>query len=355
MQEALAAVRADAAIVTEPIAAVGPVLTRLAETVAAVEAEVTALIGDADASQRTLLVREPFAIDPEAEIVSLVRSAAGGAEVTGASYWADAAFIAAAGIPTVMYGPGGEGAHAATEWVSVSDTERGRADAGRRRCEAVRMRALVNPAYAPAAVPAPSDDARPSTRLDGLPRRRRCATSATASGSRTSPTGSGCRRSRCSARRGRSSGRCARTRRSTRWSPPAPATTAGPSRTSRRCAGCAAASSCPARAVAGAARGDRGRGRGGRDRRRDLRGGGRAGRRGGRAAGLLRARRRRRLRSGALGHRRLRDAVRRARRARFDVAAGARGRRLARRRGGALGRRGRRPGDRRSSPTSRRA
>ena len=39
------------------------------------------------------------------------------------SYWADSAFIAAAGIPTVLYGPGGEGAHAAEEWVSLADTE----------------------------------------------------------------------------------------------------------------------------------------------------------------------------------------------------------------------------------------
>jgi acetylornithine deacetylase len=94
------------------------------ETASDVEAEVAALIGGADASQRTLLVREPFAIDPGAEIVSLVRSAAGAGAVAGASYWADAAFIAATGIPTVLYGPGGEGAHAQTEWVSVADTER---------------------------------------------------------------------------------------------------------------------------------------------------------------------------------------------------------------------------------------
>ena len=40
----------------------------------------------------------------------------------GAPYWADAAFIAAAGIPTVMYGASGAGAHAAEEWVSVDDT-----------------------------------------------------------------------------------------------------------------------------------------------------------------------------------------------------------------------------------------
>jgi acetylornithine deacetylase len=38
------------------------------------------------------------------------------------SYWADAAFIAAAGIPTVMFGASGEGAHALSEWVSIPDT-----------------------------------------------------------------------------------------------------------------------------------------------------------------------------------------------------------------------------------------
>jgi len=78
--------------------------------------------------QRTLLVREPFEVDQHAEIVGLVRAAAGDVtneppRVSGASYWADAAFIAAAGIPTVMFGPGGDGAHAVEEWVSLSDTE----------------------------------------------------------------------------------------------------------------------------------------------------------------------------------------------------------------------------------------
>ena len=183
---------------------------------------------------------------PTAEIVSLVRSAAGGAPVTGASYWADAAFIAAAGIPTVMYGPGGEGAHAADGVGQRRPTRsRSRGRWSTVAARALRMRALVNPAYDPAAVPgAVGRGAGVPSRPRRLPRRRRCATSATASGSRTSPTGSGCRRSRCSARRGRSSGRCARTRRSTRWSPPARATTGAPSRTSPRCAGCAAASSC---------------------------------------------------------------------------------------------------------------
>ena len=81
-----------------------------------------------DAEQRTLLVREPFEVDPDAELVRTTSAAA--AEVLpeapaigGASYWADAAFIAAADIPTVMFGPSGEGAHAIEEWVSLPDTE----------------------------------------------------------------------------------------------------------------------------------------------------------------------------------------------------------------------------------------
>jgi acetylornithine deacetylase len=103
------------------------------ETVADVEAELTALLDrcrtadpELEASQRTLLVREPFEVAPDAEIVELVLDSA--AEVLparpaigGASYWADSAFIAAAGIPTVVFGPGGEGAHAADEWVSIGD------------------------------------------------------------------------------------------------------------------------------------------------------------------------------------------------------------------------------------------
>jgi acetylornithine deacetylase len=105
------------------------------EGAAHVEAELGGLLDDCraadpqlEAATRILLEREPFEVDPGAEIVALVREAAAaelGAEpaLAGASYWADAAFIAAAGIPTVMFGPGGEGAHAVEEWVSLSQTE----------------------------------------------------------------------------------------------------------------------------------------------------------------------------------------------------------------------------------------
>jgi acetylornithine deacetylase len=104
------------------------------ESAEGIEAEVEALLHRCraadpalEASQRTLLVREPFEVDQDAEIVRLVRDAAIGThgappQLVGASYWADAAMIQAAGIPTVMYGPSGEGAHAAVEWVSIPDT-----------------------------------------------------------------------------------------------------------------------------------------------------------------------------------------------------------------------------------------
>ena len=99
------------------------------ETAADAEAEVAALLAPIEgATQRTLLVRDPFEVPRDGELVGAVRAAAGEVlgeppAIGGASYWADAAFIAAAGIPTVMFGPGGEGAHADVEWVSVAGTE----------------------------------------------------------------------------------------------------------------------------------------------------------------------------------------------------------------------------------------
>lgn len=97
------------------------------ETAAQVEDELASLLGEG-AVARTLLVRDPFEVDPGSDFVTLVRGAAAGVlgaepPVGGASYWADSGFIGAAGIPCVLFGPGGDGAHAAQEWVSVSDTE----------------------------------------------------------------------------------------------------------------------------------------------------------------------------------------------------------------------------------------
>jgi acetylornithine deacetylase len=73
--------------------------------------------------------RRPFEIAPDAEIVRIVGAAAerlaGQAPlITGAFGWMDSAILDEAGIPTVIYGPGGDGAHADVEWVNLDDVEK---------------------------------------------------------------------------------------------------------------------------------------------------------------------------------------------------------------------------------------
>ncbi len=81
-------------------------------------------IPDLAVDVRVPLVREPFEV-PEAEsIVELVKRHAGSDEVVGVPFWTDAALLQAAGIPTVVFGPAGEGAHADVEWVDLESAER---------------------------------------------------------------------------------------------------------------------------------------------------------------------------------------------------------------------------------------
>lgn len=47
-----------------------------------------------------------------------------GTEARGLPYWTDAAQLAAAGIPTVLFGPAGHGAHGDDEWVDLDSAER---------------------------------------------------------------------------------------------------------------------------------------------------------------------------------------------------------------------------------------
>ena len=106
------------------------------ETVAGVEQEFRTIIeqaaeGDPDfaADVRVLASREPFEVDEGEPIVQLVFRHAATVlghepEIIGVPFWADSALLAAAGIPTVLFGPGGEGAHAEVEWVEVADLER---------------------------------------------------------------------------------------------------------------------------------------------------------------------------------------------------------------------------------------
>lgn len=87
-----------------------------------------------------LLDRPPLTCDREAKVACCVREASYSVtgqmpEETGVAYWMDAALFAAAGVPTVNYGPAGAGAHEPVEWVdldSVVSCAHVLADAARR-------------------------------------------------------------------------------------------------------------------------------------------------------------------------------------------------------------------------------
>jgi acetylornithine deacetylase len=84
--------------------------------------------GIGGAELRMGLARDPFAVDPDAGVVQAVSRAAEAVtgrpvEVYGETYWMDAAFTQAAGIPTVVFGPGGAGAHAVDEWVDLASVD----------------------------------------------------------------------------------------------------------------------------------------------------------------------------------------------------------------------------------------
>jgi acetylornithine deacetylase len=92
------------------------------ETIDQVEQELHAIAGDA--ALRIIAARDPLAGEPEHAFAELVGSHADAGDYIGAPFWTDAALIAGAGIPTVLFGPTGAGAHGAVEWVSVSSLER---------------------------------------------------------------------------------------------------------------------------------------------------------------------------------------------------------------------------------------
>jgi acetylornithine deacetylase len=95
------------------------------ETIRDVEEQLAAIAGD-DATVRTLFAREPLATPPDEPIVAALTEQAAvildrRPDTIGVPFWTDAALLSAAGIPTVVFGPGGGGAHADVEWVDLDD------------------------------------------------------------------------------------------------------------------------------------------------------------------------------------------------------------------------------------------
>ena len=97
--------------------------------------EVEELIGAAriedpalEASVHLLLERPPSQLGADSFVTEAVERAATEVmrrqpEVIGVAYWMDMALSNAVGIPTVAFGPSGEGAHADVEWVDLVSLE----------------------------------------------------------------------------------------------------------------------------------------------------------------------------------------------------------------------------------------
>ncbi|MCA9737223.1 MAG: M20/M25/M40 family metallo-hydrolase [Gemmatimonadetes bacterium] len=84
---------------------------------------------DFRADVRVLLERAPFEAQADSSVVAALDASAaavlaGPRPRQGGSYWMDAAFIQAAGIDTVVFGPAGTGAHADIEWVDLDSVQR---------------------------------------------------------------------------------------------------------------------------------------------------------------------------------------------------------------------------------------
>jgi acetylornithine deacetylase len=91
------------------------------ESLEDVERELRQLAGEWE--HRLGVSREPVEVAEDEEIVRLVHGHAG-TDLIGVPFWTDAALLAASGVPTVVFGPHGEGAHAAVEWVDLASVER---------------------------------------------------------------------------------------------------------------------------------------------------------------------------------------------------------------------------------------
>jgi acetylornithine deacetylase len=80
-----------------------------------------------EGSARMTFGRKPYEIDSGSVLPTLLSEAASSAghvpKQLGMSFWTDAAILGAAGIPSVLFGPGGAGLHSTEEYVRIRDVE----------------------------------------------------------------------------------------------------------------------------------------------------------------------------------------------------------------------------------------
>jgi acetylornithine deacetylase len=68
---------------------------------------------------REFFVRPPYHVPHDAEILKRLEKVAPQSKQVGLSFWADSALAGGMGIPSILFGPTGHGAHAIDEWVSL--------------------------------------------------------------------------------------------------------------------------------------------------------------------------------------------------------------------------------------------
>ena len=89
-----------------------------------VEAELRGLLGESGGAISFPFGRDPMEVSRDEPIVRAIHERSATDDVHGAPFWTDAALFTEAGIPAVLFGPKGDGAHAAVEWVDLASAER---------------------------------------------------------------------------------------------------------------------------------------------------------------------------------------------------------------------------------------
>ena len=94
--------------------------------------------GQFEATVRRGLDRAPLETRDDSGIAAVVEHSASQVtgrptEVVGVAYWTDAASLSQAGIPSVLFGPGGAGAHAVEEWVDLRSVQ---------QCQTIYLRVI---------------------------------------------------------------------------------------------------------------------------------------------------------------------------------------------------------------------
>ena len=77
------------------------------------------------ASAKAMFSRPAYELPPDHELPRALAGAlsdvGGTSRIGGASFWTDAAVLGHAGIPSILFGPGGAGLHSIKEYVNVAD------------------------------------------------------------------------------------------------------------------------------------------------------------------------------------------------------------------------------------------